>query len=86
MMAGRYYTAGEIGQILKIKQPTIRLWTNQGRIPCAVNFGSDKRPMWRYPIDELDAWVEHYREDRRAVPRDDEKSEGLLVGAFDGKV
>ncbi len=63
----RYYSVAQLSQILNIKPATVRLWTNQGRIPCAVNFGSDKRPLWRYPIDEFDAWEKSKREQRRVL-------------------
>jgi len=72
MIVGRYYTAEQVGHILGLKAHTIRLWTNQGKIPFAMNFGSDKRPRWHYPIDEFEEWEKQIRKEWRIVPKEED--------------
>ncbi len=84
MIVGRYYTAEDVSIILNISIATIRHWTRKGEIPCAVRFGSDKKPLWRYPCDEFDTWEQEQRATRRAITQADEKRIALWPHTKDG--
>lgn len=77
MIVGRYYTSAEVAHILGFQESTIRKWTREGRLP-AVNFGSDSRPAWRYPIEDFDAWEAAYRQNNRADLSDEDNGKRVL--------
>ena len=80
MITGRYYTIGDVASILTISPRTIYRWTTEGKIPCAVNFGTEKKANWRFPIDEFEAWEREYRQENRVQTLDPEEVQECLVG------
>jgi len=73
MIISQFYTPDDLAIRLQVTQGTIRRWTNEGRFPFATNFGSDRRPLWRYPKDEYEEWERQYCAAHRILSTDDEK-------------
>ena len=66
-----YFGIKELSRYLKIKPSTLYAWAAQGKIPRVKIHG-----LIRFRQDEIDRWVESFRDKRPAAPPITPKGQG----------